>query len=49
LARKAISTHGRIDVLVNNAGSGWSGPVTGMTAGDVLAHAALGTAPGDDR
>jgi short-subunit dehydrogenase len=35
LARKAISTHGRIDVLVNNAGSGWSGPVTGMTAGDV--------------
>ena len=34
-ARKAMSIHGRLDVLVNDAGSGWSGPVTDMTAADV--------------
>ncbi|HET8616873.1 MAG TPA: SDR family oxidoreductase [Actinomycetales bacterium] len=35
LVRNATEVHGRVDVLVNNAGVGWSGPVTAMTADDV--------------
>jgi short-subunit dehydrogenase len=33
LAERALARHGRVDVLVNNAGIGWAGAFAGMPAG----------------
>jgi short-subunit dehydrogenase len=35
LARRAVGVHDRVDVLVSNAGVGWAGPFTDMSAHDV--------------
>jgi short-subunit dehydrogenase len=37
LADRATTTFGRVDVLVNNAGAGWSRPLATSPAGDVIA------------
>ncbi|MGW5670069.1 SDR family NAD(P)-dependent oxidoreductase [Micromonospora sp. NPDC003776] len=39
LAERAVARHGRVDVLVNNAGTGWAGQLAGMseaTAAELL-------------
>jgi short-subunit dehydrogenase len=35
LARDALAVHGRLDIVVCNAGLGWAGPFADMPAGDV--------------
>jgi short-subunit dehydrogenase len=35
VAAAALAITGRVDVLVNNAGVGWAGPVAAMTAADI--------------
>jgi short-subunit dehydrogenase len=35
IAREALQAHGRVDILINNAGAGWAGPFGDMSGDDV--------------
>jgi short-subunit dehydrogenase len=35
IAREALRAHGRVDILINNAGAGWAGPFGDMSGDDV--------------
>lgn len=46
LVDEALHTRGRVDAVINNAGAGWSGPITGMTGDQAAALIELNlTAP----